>query len=209
MQTPTSVASEAPVTNADQDGLPPVDGLASAPPGSQDVTPEGTRRTQSHDVENMNEAIRTASLLNEGEAERRDVAGESSDESDDGEFIHTVRRSKSKQEREKAKGQKPGNQPIFKDKMGEFLEAYRPRYKAIRQLSRGKRKQLKEFWYDLQVLFWQDFGWEEVKVAIGEKAKNWGKGKVMQYANEVSNKNFRWWSVDLPVIPVYQRVVQL
>lgn len=111
---------------------------------------------------------------------------ESDTEGEDGDFVHAVRKAKSAPERAKSKGKKPGMQSIFQGKMDEFLEAHRERYESIRLLKKGKRKQLKAFWYDIQVRFWQEFQWEEVRKIYGEKGKQWGKGKVMAAANDVS-----------------------
>ena len=106
------------------------------------------------------------------------------------EFIHIIRKSKTKDEREEAKGGRPGNQGRFSEDMNTYLESFRARYEDIREMRLGKNKALRRFWYDLRTSFWERFTWRDIRETWGDSAEKWSKAQCMRAANNVSNKQF-------------------
>ena len=118
--------------------------------------------------------------------EGNDGGGDRNSDHEAGEFIHAVRKSKTKEEREAAKGGKVGNPGRFKGKATEVLESHRTSYDEIKEMGKGRNKAYDEFWFKLHTDFWQKVLWQDVKDMWGEKGKDWEKRQAMRTANEVS-----------------------
>ena len=134
------------------------------------------------------------------------VAAASTDSDSDIEFLHIVRRSKTKDEREKAKGGKAGDQGRFSADQNAFFEEFRQRYDDIREMTLGKNKALRAFWYDVRVAFWTRFTWRDVKDAWGEAAEGWSKAQCMRAANDVSKTAIFLFANEL-IVSEYENVV--
>ncbi|KAF7790017.1 hypothetical protein EIP86_000965 [Pleurotus ostreatoroseus] len=109
------------------------------------------------------------------------------------------RKSKTKPEREAAKGRRPGAKDRFQGLQFKFLESRLEAYGAI-QVTQGGRKaqeETAEFWETTTSQFWQQFSWEECRKDIGEKAANWDESKVVESTNKLvkSNKENPWKSL--------------
>lgn len=61
-------------------------------------------------------------------------------------LVQSCRKSKTKEERDLAKGGKAGNPGRFKGEMEAFLESQRSLYESIRERDEGKNKVLSNFW---------------------------------------------------------------
>lgn len=100
-------------------------------------------------------------------------------------FVHAVRKSKTKVERNAAKGGKAGNKGRFQGPMRTYLVENLPIYMDIRKTDKNKNKKLDTFWHNLRVGFWDRFKVKEAR-ALWQEGKDWDSGQVMRAVNTVS-----------------------
>lgn len=117
---------------------------------------------------------------------------EDEDDDDDDEnvdmasLIHEHRKSKTKAEREAARGGKVGGRDRFKDEQAAFLNQFRAAYDTVPRGKKGKNKKLAEFWHLVRAAFWAKFTWKDARSqmspAVQSKPRTW----VVTKTNDVS-----------------------
>lgn len=117
-----------------------------------------------------------------------------SDEGDEGDddranvqaFVKARRKSKTKAERDAARGKKAGNQGRFHGEQLEHLEKYREAYGNVKKGIRGKNAELSEFWTLVLGAFWSKFKWREVRKGMAKEDQLLKRKVVIERTNEVS-----------------------
>ncbi|GJF00034.1 hypothetical protein PsYK624_163110 [Phanerochaete sordida] len=72
-------------------------------------------------------------------------------------LVHAVTKSKTKVEREAAKGQKTGAPGNFRGAPGLYLSGFWAWYVELMEMERGKKKALDGFWYTVRIGLWLRF----------------------------------------------------
>ncbi|KAF7799068.1 hypothetical protein EIP86_010298 [Pleurotus ostreatoroseus] len=95
------------------------------------------------------------------------------------------RKSKTKVERDASKGGKAGAKDRFHGAQFEYLEGHLEAYVAIPVSAAGRKSadDTTAFWDAVKGGFWEKFAWEDCKPDIGEKAKYWSEGQVVDSTN--------------------------
>lgn len=93
-----------------------------------------------------------------------------------------ARRSKTKAEREAAKGQKAGNPGRFHGEAFNYLFKHVTEYNAMDKISKGKNTRLGKFWHKVQSGFWE-------AVTVDDARKNIDGGAAMSAEEVVSSTN--------------------
>lgn len=100
------------------------------------------------------------------------------------------RKSKTRQQRLLAQGQKPGNRGRFHGPMEAFLERFLEGYANIPKSAKGRRSgDVSTFFQSVLGEFWQEFSWEEVRKQWGTEAAAWDKSVVIQKASGVRTRS--------------------
>ncbi|GJF00733.1 hypothetical protein PsYK624_170330 [Phanerochaete sordida] len=105
----------------------------------------------------------------------------------------TIRRTKTKAEREAAKGGKAGNPGNFKGAEKDLLEALVPEFLAIdRTTSRGKSGRFVEFWYKVSRAFWGNVSLARAREILGKKVEGMDDQLATVVVNDAVINFFRW-----------------
>lgn len=97
-----------------------------------------------------------------------------------------VRRSKTKEEREAAKGDKAGSPGRFHGQAFLYLSQHIPEYNAIDKTGKGKNTRLGKFWHKIKAGFWQVVSVEEAREGL-DKSAVMSDDDVVNNTNEVSS----------------------
>ena len=99
-----------------------------------------------------------------------------------------ARRSKTKEEREAAKGDKAGNPGRFHGEAFLYLSRYVTEYNAIDKTSKGKNTRLGKFWHKIKAGFWEVATVDEARKGLDGSAVM-SDDEVVNVTNEVSRSS--------------------